>query len=680
MGVEAPDFKPEYQPTDRGAEVIRRLRGLVASASEVYLATDPDREGEAIAWHLEDALKLTNPRRVTFGEITKTEVRAAIAAPREIDMQQVAAQEGRRVLDRLVGYTVSPIVSNHTGTTGLSAGRVQTPAVRLVLDREREIKSFSSTQHYGAELTFSNTWTAQWLTKTHLEEGGEYFQNEAFAKQIAEIRSVNVVSCEEKTAKQSPPPPFITSTLQQAASHVLKMNPKQAMQVAQKLYEQGAITYMRTDSPNLSEEAITAIYGIAETKGLPAAEKPRKWKAKADAQEAHEAIRPSNFSAERAGETVEEQALYRLIWNRAVACQLAEAEYAVRTALLQAQEPIDGRVIQFEAKGRKLTSPGWKALVEQDQSEEKEKEKTPNPVPKLEAGNGLTANAGRLLTKKTKAPKRFTEASLIKELEKRGIGRPSTYAAIMENIIHSKNYITVDKSRFLVPTDKAALVIDSLRGHFGFLDYEFTRSMEADLDQVAIGQASYKKVVSECHSQLVGEVEEFTCSVAPKYPCLECGKPMLKRKGKPDKATKKKTYFWGCSAYPECNHSLPDDNGQPGIRALKKPPVLSDHKCPDCSGPLVKRNGQKGVFWGCSAFPKCDLTLPDDNGVPGKRVAKAVPVLSEHKCPDCSKPLVHRVKKGAGAFDFWGCSGYPVCETTMNNKDGVLGIFPRKRT
>lgn len=339
LGIALPNFTPSYTPTERGKEVLGRLKGLAASASAVYLATDPDREGEAIAWHLADALRLKNPRRVTYGEITESAILAAIKAPRSLDMALVSAQEARRVLDRFCGYLVSGPLSRAAGAR-LSAGRVQSPAARLVVEREQNIRNFVSVTHYGAELAFAEGWSATWLTRPWLEDGQEYLLNRALAEQAAALRSLTVLDCKESESRTAPPAPFTTSSLQQAASNALKFTPKQTMQLAQKLYEGGQITYMRTDSPNLSAEAVTEIRAFCESQGWPLVEKPRTWKSKDGAQEAHEAVRPTHIEVEDAGETAEEQALYRLIRLRTLASQLADAVYDVRTLRLCAE--LDG--------------------------------------------------------------------------------------------------------------------------------------------------------------------------------------------------------------------------------------------------------------------------------------------------------------------------------------------------
>lgn len=555
IGVAAPDFKPQYLPTDRGKEVLSRLAGLVKNAEEVFLATDPDREGEAIAWHLQDALKLKNAKRVTYAEITESAIRAALSVPRSIDMALVAAQEGRRVLDRLCGYLVSGPLSNAAGEK-LSAGRVQSPAVRLVVEREREIKAFASTTHYGAELTFENVdnitdgWKASWMVKPWIEDGQEYLLDKSCAEKAAALRTLDVLDCTESESHTAPPAPFTTSTLQQAASSSLKFTPKQTMQLAQRLYEQGVISYMRTDSPNLSQEAVQSIRAFCESRGWPLVEAPRKWKSKEGAQEAHEAVRPTHIEIEEAGETADEQALYRLIRLRTLASQLADAVFAVRTLKLTAT--MDGKEALFEAKGRTLLSPGWKVLQQADISEDDMETEPANPVPAMKPDTQATALSGAVLTHKTKPASRFTEASLIRELEKRGIGRPSTYAAIIDTI-SSRNYVTTEK-RFLVPTPLGEKVVSGLCGHFSFIEYDFTRTMEQSLDDIAEGKAEYRAVIASAYDRLSREVQAF--AKATGKVCEKCGKSMVHRVKKPGKDGKGGYDFWGCSGWPECKETV----------------------------------------------------------------------------------------------------------------------------
>lgn len=613
MGVEAPDFKPSYELTERGSDVVARLKGLVKQADTVYLATDPDREGESISWHLQQCLKLSNPLRVTFNEITATAVKSALVQPRQIDVKRVAAQEARRVLDRLVGYMVSPELSRQSGER-LSAGRVQSPAVRLVVERERQIRAFKVTNHFGAMLFFADAktegeWFAEWLTKPDfVTEDNPYFMDRAFAAAVAEVGAVVVKSFVESEAKRSPPPPFTTSTMQQAASVALGLNPKAAMDAAQKLYEQGHISYHRTDNPNVSDDALGDIYAVAVKLGLDMAESPRKFKAPEGAQVGHPAITPTHWDVEVAGETTEQRALYKLIRLRAIACQLADARYAVRTVRLAGAQPVGGKNVEFEAKGRTLTYSGWLKLVAGDQTEDEgEDAKEPtNPIPMLETGQRLDVARGKLLEKKTKPPARYTEATLVKKLESEGIGRPATYAAIMENIV-SRGYVRVEK-KYLVPTPTGELVVDSLVGKFAFIDLGFTRDVEEDLDRIAQGQAGYKGVIGKVHEQLRRELATMEVSATPRHPCPECGKPLRRIKGK------------------------------------------------------------SGHFWGCSGHPDCSVTLPDEGGKPGQRKPQET---SAFACAKCGKPLIHRAKKGKGGYDFWGCSGFKDgCKATYENKNG----------
>ncbi|GLR55187.1 type I DNA topoisomerase [Shinella yambaruensis] len=623
LGIQPPDFKPAYEPTERGKGVLSKLRQGVTDADRVLLATDPDREGEAIAWHLADALKLQKPERVTFTAITKEQVLAAVASPRPIDMERVRAQEARRVLDRIVGYRVSPALSERSGQN-LSAGRVQSPAVRLVVDREREIAAFKVTEHYGAELVFNNgdgtSWKAAWDTKPHLAEGQQYLLDDALAQIVAGVREVTVATFADSEKGRAPAAPFTTSTLQQAAGQRLKFKPKKTMELAQRLYEQGVITYHRTDAPNMDLAGMDDIAAYAQGAGLPLAEKPRRWKAKEGAQEGHEAIRPTHAGDLEAGETTDEQALYRLIWQRAVASQLADAMYAVRTVTLAGEIPGDtqGVAVTFLANGRTLQSQGWLAVYADDAADDDEESASSNPIPHLAEGAALTAAEGRLLTKCTKPPTRFTEATLVKELERLGIGRPSTYAAILDNIT-SRAYVTEGAKGYLIPSPIGESIRDALVGRFGFADLDYTRELENQLDLIAEAKADYHMVVSSAWSGLDGELAALDAvEFVPANPCPECGKALRRIKGSYG-------FFWSCTGYPDCKTSLPDAKGKPGER--KAPPALSGIPCPKCGKDLARRQGvskpkKRGLkgrpydFYSCTGFPKCDAKY--DTGADGK--------------------------------------------------------------
>lgn len=468
LGI-GPEYRLEYEMTERGATVIDRLKTLVSLASDVYLATDPDREGESISWHLKECLNLPDTaRRITFTEITEKAIRHALSHPRALDMNLVNAQNARRACDREIGYLASPALNRVTGQS-LSAGRVQSPALKLLVDREKAIADFIPTHHFGVQATFAETqpWTATWALKpAFVTDAAPYFQNKPFADRVAAGRTFTITQFSEFDKKRAPPAPFVTSTLQQAASVALKISPGRTMELAQTLHLMGAITYHRTDNPNISEESRPDIERIASTMNLPIAPSLRRFPIPDSAQEGHAAITPTHWDQEsinlnpsRDAErdpNVEQDydadqepeidpdinALYQLIRTRAIACQLADAVYATRTVRLSG-DPIDGRAIEFEATGKTLTSPGWMALLAGDQTNETERVESSNPIPLLKTGQRITATATVVTNKKTVAPKRYTEASLIKELDTLGIGRPSTFAAILENI-KSKHYVAFD--------------------------------------------------------------------------------------------------------------------------------------------------------------------------------------------------------------------------------------------
>lgn len=622
MGVAPPDYRPHYEKTERGSEVLQKLKSAVGACDGVVLATDPDREGEAIAWHLADALGLKKYQRATFNAIETGPVLEGMQHPRQIDMALVRAQEARRVLDRLVGYTVSPLLSRSAGQP-LSAGRVQSPAVRLVVERERAIAAFKATQHYTAMLTFGTgekAWTATWDTKPYLGEGERYFTDLALATQVAALRDVTVANFEDGQTRSAPHSPFTTSSLQKAAQAALAFKPKATMDLAQKLYEQGAITYHRTDNPNLGIDGHALLAAWAKQAGVALVDPPRKWKAKDAAQEAHEAIRPTHFEEEHAGETDEERKLYNLIRTRAIASQMPDAVYAVRTVTMDATQPIGGQVPRFVARGRKLIEPGWRTMyldirdkavdVKADEDADADAD---NPVPVLKVGARGKAVDGDVVSKTTKPPPRFKQASLVEEMERLGIGRPSTYAAILVNIL-GRDYITEDKKGFLKPCPTGVAIVDALVGKCRFIDLDYTRLLEDQLDAVAHGKAEYVPTVRDAHQHLeseIGNIHGVHIEGVEQYPCPRCGSAMHRIKGKTG-------YFWGCSGYPECKTTLPDANGKPGTKAAV-PAKGSEFACPDCGRAMVRRNGRNGVFWGCSGYPECTTTLPDADGKPGAR-------------------------------------------------------------
>ena len=664
-GLQSPDFKPVYTVSENKKSVVDKLKAALRKADDIYLASDPDREGEAIAWHLKDHFGLKHYKRVTYTAITREDVLAGIEAYRDIDMNLVHAQEARRGLDRLVGFNVSFPLGQIVGVSTASAGRVQSPAVRIIVDREREIRAFKSTTHFGVETVFEQeegeAWKAVWLPKEgFLEDGQEYILDKALAESVAGLRSFKVLSFEEKEAKSAPPAPFTTSTLQQAASNALKFTPKRTMDLAQKLYEGGHITYMRTDSPNLSDAALKEIRAYAEEKGLPLSDKPRSWKSKAGAQEAHEAIRPTHIEAEEveleqgsgmdARFVADAAALYKLIRVRTLACQLADAIYSVRVVRLEA--PLEDKHALFEARGRTLVSPGWTILTARAPEEEDEEDPR-NPIPVLREGGEVTASDAKVVTRKTKPKSRFKQASLIKELEKRGIGRPATYASILDNIM-SRAYLKEEKG-FLVPTALGEKIVDALKPQFSFLDLDFTRYMESALDDVAEGKITYASCMRSFHDTLMAELATFRSDNA--LPCPKCGdKEHFRLYSNKDGSSR-----WWCRA---CETSFDNENGKPGRERVK--PAVTDFACEQCGKPLNHIKTEKYDFFACSA-PREACGATYDN-VDGKPVSKELRGQTEFTCEKCGKPLKH-IK--TSKYDFFACTAdKEECGATYNNVDG----------
>src|SRR5699024_9074149 len=442
-------------------------------------------------------------------EITERAVKRALTQARDIDMNLVRAQEARRVLDRLYGYKVSRALSNASGTWR-TAGRVQSPADLLDVERERAIRSCKPTTHYSAKLAFAGSWSAEWKIQSLLGEDEKYCLDRDLASTVAATAKVKVSDFSDTHRKQAPSAPFTTSSMQQAASTNLKLRPKQTMLLAQKLYEQGVITYHRTDDPNLSDDAFNELEAYAKAQGWSVHPSRRKWKSKGGSQEAHEAIRPSDCTVEVAGSTEEEQALYDLIRKRTLAVVLPDAVYAVRSVSLISMGEIEGKTPLFLAKGSTLIKEGWRSVYSADEESDEEREDDAgNPIPALTVGDELDVESGSVLTKKTKAPSRYTEATLVRDMETHGIGRPSTYAAIMDNISR-RGYISSDKNRRLSATELGESLIDALLGNFEFVDLDFTAELENDLDKVATGQRSYQDVVGSSANTLSSELGELS--------------------------------------------------------------------------------------------------------------------------------------------------------------------------
>ncbi len=620
--VRPPDFRMNYEVTDdKHKEIVAGLKSAASRADGVYLATDPDREGEAIAWHLAQVLgiKAATAHRVTYQEVTEAAVLKAVANPRNLNMTLVAAQETRRALDRIVGWEVSPPLSRSLNTKA-SAGRVQTPALRLIVEREREIRKFKSTTWYQVQAVMpgvDGTWRATWqdgLPAASLPDG-EYFQDKPFADALAAAlpsMPLTVTAAENKPARQAPPPPFTTSSLQMDASRALKIDADQVMKLAQALFEKGMITYHRTDSPNLSQEGEELLRGEAQRRNWPLSEKPRRWKAKGDAQEAHEAIRPTDPSDLGAQLDAQEKALYGLIWKRAMASQLADATYQVTTATLDGGT-FQNRPAIFKATGRVLTSQGWRRLYTEsgdgDEGEEKDPEAS-NPVPVLTKGAKLNADRGEAVEKKTQPPKRFTQATLIAELERHGVGRPSTYASIIK-VLFFRKYIE-QKKQALVPTDLGERAINALLS-FHFCDVDYTREIEETLDRIAQGQAKGRELLTKAYSDLQETLGAMPAGAAPETtPCPVEGCDGTVRRLESRK--KPGAHFWACTNR-EAHGLLQDADGQPGkpfeARQAKAPeaPGPDCPKCKQATGRFTTSTGKP--YYRC---PKCSTAWWPDKG------------------------------------------------------------------
>lgn len=656
MGIHPETYAMTYEVPDPGK--VDALRTAVRSASHVLLATDPDREGEAIAWHLADELGLApgTYQRISYNAVEKSVVEAAIAAPRDIDYPRVRAQEARRAVDRLFGYRVSGPLSGMVSQQ-VSAGRVQSPAVAILVRREREILNFTATEHFGIELTFAGGWTAEWDTAPHLRAGAEYVQDQQLTMAVAGVKTLAITEFVDAPTRKGPKAPFTTSTMQQAASNKLRLKAKATMDAAQSLCDNGHITYHRTDCPNVVDVTYARMAEFYHAAGIPMAADQRVWKVKDGAQEAHDPCVPTDFNVREAGTTPEEKALYKLIWQRAVASQMPDAVYATRRAVLTGQ--VDGVPVRFVARGSTLIEPGWRAVYEEAEDDDSGKSaEAANPIPALSAGDSVAVEKAKVLKRKTKAPKRYTEGTLVAELEEQGIGRPSTYAAIMTTITE-RGYSVADTKGFLRPTQLAFNIVDAMTGRFSFIELDYTRTMEADLDRIANGQADYVTVVAAADARLSMELGAMEAA-APKHPCPACGE-LLRRKMSKATATRPSLPFWGCSAYPTCECTVPDVNGAPGAR-VQAAVLQGDGKtypCPKCANPLQLRQGAAGRFFSCSTYPACKHSELDAGGSP----------LSSHSCPACSSPLRHVYKPGS--FDFIMCTAYPTCPTQL--KRGVNG-------
>lgn len=574
-------FVPRYIQSIGKEKVIKELRAEAKKADSVLLATDPDREGEAIAWHVAELIKGENAdlKRIVFHEITEPAIKEALKHPRAIDMNLKEAQEARRVLDRLVGYDLSGLIWKKV-RYGLSAGRVQSPALRIIMEREREIRAFIPEQYFvlNAE-TKTSAGTALPL------ECVENPKTEAEADRIVSIGTDHpweITNIRTTEQKRTPRPPFTTSTLQQVASTRLGFSPSRAMGAAQKLYEAGHITYMRTDSTTMSPIAQKQIIALIHAKHGKEYASPRTYKTKSkSAQEAHEAIRPSNFALTHAGSTEDQKQLYQLIWERAVASQMSDAQIE-RTKITANVTGSNETIPDFAAFGSRVLFPGWLVVDTRARAEDVE-------VPKLAAHDPLTLISVTKEGKETQPPSRYTEAGLIKELEKRGIGRPSTYASIMKTIT-DRGY--VEKiGRVLTPTDTGDLVSSFLEDHFAeYISDTFTSDMEDELDEIAEGARGYEETLSEFYtpfSKAVAAKEDIAkitnLGAGPKeFPCPLCGKDMVIKLGRSGK-------FLSCGDYPHCLGARMIDGTE-----IKEDEPLGTH--PETGEPIFLLTGRFGPY------------------------------------------------------------------------------------
>ncbi|WP_163098551.1 type I DNA topoisomerase [Acidithiobacillus ferrianus] len=574
--VRPPDFKMNYSISDDKKDTVASLKAAAAKADGVYLATDPDREGEAIAWHLCQVLGIrpADAKRVTYQEVTESAVKKAVANPRTMDMKLVAAQEVRRGLDRMVGWECSGPLSNVVGTKA-SAGRVQTPALRIIVEREQAIRSFKPTAFFQIMAHMQGGWRAQWQDGT---ADGEYFQDKSFADALVYAlpgMNLAVTQAESKPTKKGPPAPFTTSTLQQDGSRALKIGTEAVMKTAQGLFETGAITYHRTDSPNLSAEGEALLRDALQAAGLPLIEQPRRWKLKEGAQEAHEAIRPTDPMQEDAGQDATQQALYSLIRKRALASQMPDAIYQQTTATMDGGE-FQGKPAIFKATGSVMTDPGWKKLYSESQDDDDQPAEAANPVPVLVTGATETPERGEVLSKSTKAPSRYTEATLIKALEDHGVGRPSTYASIIK-VLFARAYVEQKSGKPpLYPTPLGEAVVTTLAGRFDFADLDWTREIEDSLDQITQGQAQPRVTMQKVWDSLQQGLAGMPAGAVPATePCPVEGCTGQESKNKPG------NFFWSCSI--KGGHGLLQDaDGHPGQPFADRPKATPEAVGPQC--------------------------------------------------------------------------------------------------
>ena len=681
------DFEPSYEVIASRKKVLKDLKDAAKESEDIYIATDPDREGEAIGWHLAEELGATNRkkiRRLMFNEITKRGILSALEHPTSINKQMVDAQQARRVVDRLVGYKISPILWDKV-RRGLSAGRVQSVALKLVCDREREIDAFVSEEYWNITARLAASVPPEFDAKLLKCDGAAIKvgnQSEADAV-LADLKQADwvVASVTTKERKKNAVPPFITSKLQQAARFPVK----KTMMVAQQLYEGielpgegsvGLITYMRTDSTRVSEQAITEVREhIGVTYGpdfVP--EKPNVYKTKSDAQDAHEAIRPTSMQYDP--ETVrphlapDQLYLYRLIWNRFVASQMPPATFDETTV------DIDAAQYVFRVKGSVPKFAGWLAVYNQETVEAKTEGPGPDAVtpededgsgilPPMQEGDRLQLRELKPEQKFTQPPPRYTEATLVKALEENGIGRPSTYASII-SVIQARDYVNKIEGRFK-PTMLGRMLVDRLLSPAfdDILDVEYTRNLEEDLDKIEEGTSNYKKTLGSFYKKFEKDLKRASKEMInlkegvepdPPVTCDKCGKPMVIKAGKFG-------LFLACSGYPDCENTRELETPEPGAEGEGL-----DETCENCGRPMAMKRGRFGQFLACTGYPECKTTRKIITTKQGMTAAKPDQILDE-KCPKCESNLV--LKHGRFG-EFTACSNYPACKYVKQKSTGLV--------